>query len=289
MLAGLDDLRLPALSSAEENQAVQSLHTEAQQRFSDELLDIVREMFQSVRLGKSLGRHRGCRPVPGGGSGWMVCYKKDLEPMTTASVEPLFVDATPGDIHLRVVGGDYDDRIDLDFHFAVFGAQTVDGEEVEEWNGFSFWIVSSPADHSQLVLRIRSGHAMVRAALGTLLRVFIDQGGNLLLGGTRRRYKGHIRELLLEVETLETPRLVDSLEADLHLPDDVKQLVAAVNNEVGDKVAVKAYRVFGRHIGNHEQRIRIKYQGLLEVDWAKVTNGPAHYRVLWGHVGGPSA
>jgi hypothetical protein len=113
--AGLDDLHLPALTSAEEDRALQSLHAEVQQLFSDNILHIEREIFQSVRLGKSLGRHPGCRPVPG--SGWMVCYKKDLEPLTTADVEPLIMEGTPGVIYLRVVGGEYGDRIHLDFTF----------------------------------------------------------------------------------------------------------------------------------------------------------------------------
>jgi hypothetical protein len=253
-------------------------------------------MIKHVRIGKSLGHMKDFRNIltgkafrandPGQGSGWKAYYDKNGKSITFEEVNVMQERRTIGDAYLRVIGGLYTGRLDVDFFLTACHELTIDGKAVVVWSGFSFWLVASCDNPSNLVLRIRTSYRTTEEALGTLLESFTDEAGNILMGGTSNKYMGHIRELIVEFQSPVKTGLEDFQEADLKIPEALKPFVAVIHQELGREVDLKAFRVYGRSIDNHEQRLLIKYQGKYTVQWEKLTHGPIQQEIMYGYVGG---
>jgi hypothetical protein len=265
------------------------MRTKSRMWFSGEVFRKVRAMIKHVRLGKCLGRLPGFRNTltgqvfrandPGQGSGWKAYYDKNGKSITFEEQKAMGERKTVGDAYLRVIGGLYTDRLDVDFLFAACVEHPI--KKVNLWNEFNFWLVSSAAKPGNLVLRLRSSYNPVETALGALLEIFTDEVGRILMGGTSDKYEGHVRELILELQPPIKTGLEDLLEADLKIPEIILEPLAVIHQELGREVDIKAFRVFGRSIHNYDQRIRIKHQGTLRVQWEKLTHGPVRQSITW--------
>jgi hypothetical protein len=217
-----------------------------EQQSLDKLLRRMTDMIDTVRLGWSLAMYGGCSGVIPGESGWTVTYTKDLEALTEEQVHTKLGQRAAGDIILRVRGGGGGDMVDVDFTFVVCTVEHRSGTTIVSWREFSFWLLSNPANDTQLVLRIWSSYGLVIEALAALLKVVTDPEGNILLKDPQ--YTRHIDDLFFEYGRKERSLNTYNWIPELILPDDVKKLVGTFR--VCGQVVIRdknlnAFKVYG--------------------------------------------
>jgi hypothetical protein len=199
--------------------------------------------------------------------------------MTDEQVETKLKERKVGDIILRVIGGEYGDRVDVDFAFVVCTVEHIGGKPLKSWTEFHFWLLSSPADHSQLVLRTWSNYRLVIEALGALIKAVADPEVNIFV--QEPPFNRHIKELFFEYGHGTEERPPDTYDwiPDLALPDEVKTMVETPRVcghavMAPGNLTFKAFRVFKKSSDKHVQRVRIKHQKKLTFDWEQLKQAP---------------
>lgn len=200
------------------------------------------------------------------GSGCEVYYGKNLQILTAVGFVSQFLEENVGDAFVHIFGGQYNNRVDVDFHFVACHERMIDGMAVAELVRFDFWLVSSAADPSKLVLHVRSPmDTRMNYALGALLTIATKGPGVSLISSKRADFKRHIEQVFLEFETRASPYNEEYENVDYNLSDGAELLTAVVLPELNATlgVNVKAFNLYGNSIQMDFYRQDMKIRNLV--------------------------
>jgi hypothetical protein len=243
-----------------------------QQQSLDKLLRRMMDMIDTVRLGGSLGTYSGVIP---GESGWTVSYTKDLEPMTEEQVDTKLGQRTAGVIILRVSAGGDGDIVDVEFTYALCTVAHRTGTTIVSWREFSFWLLSDPANDTQLVLRLWASYGLVIEAWAAIMKVGADPEGNIFVEDPQ--YTRHIDGPFFEYGRKERSLNTYNWIPDLIVPDDVKKLLETFR--VCGQVVIRdknfnAFKVSWKSSDGLLQRVGLRHSGKMTIDWEGLKQAP---------------
>jgi hypothetical protein len=270
---------------------VEDLQTQARLIFSVSLLERVTTLINALRRNESLATYGFSKSEKG--PGCKAFYAKGGRRITLDEHGAGVNVGKRDDAFLYIFGGQYRDRVDVDFRFRAYRTVREKGIARKQTIRFGFWLVSSASDPSKLVLRVHTtDDAMMPYAVGAVLAVLTNKlkaGRNLV--GVSKEYNRHIREMFLEFGTFDVPWSQDLEIADLKLSVSSQALVAAIVPPLKTplQIDVKSFRIYGNAIKQNANRMNTKIKNLdgEKHTAVKITHPPVNLRMELERLGVP--